>query len=97
MKILEFTNELNDFNDFKSTLQNLEKSAKERDAENQGRHQKVEQKLVNLEEASTMLIDKFTKAGTHCLIISIAFIRTLFDSHSRANHELWLLLLTMFF
>ena len=61
--ISEFTNELNDFNDFKSTLQNLEKTAKDRDTENQGRQQKVEQKLVNLEEASTMLIDKFTKAG----------------------------------
>ena len=62
--ISEFTNELNDFNDFKSTLQNLEKTAKDRETENQGRQQKVEQKLVNLEEASTMLIDKFTKAGS---------------------------------
>ena len=94
MKISEFTNELNDFNDFKSTLQNLEKSAKERDAENQGRQQKVEQKLVNLEEASTMLIDKFTKAGADYLTISITLIRTRFES--RTNHELWLLPFTRF-
>ena len=59
----EFTNELNDFNDFKSTLQNLEKTGKEKEAEQQAKQQKVEQKLTNLEEASTMLIDKFNKTG----------------------------------
>ena len=59
----EYNTELNDFNDFKSTITTLEKSANEQAAENVTRQHKVDQKITHLEEASTMLIEKLNKVG----------------------------------
>ena len=59
----EFSAELSDFSDAKVSMQQLEKTIQDQTSETFVRRQKTDQKITNLEEASTMLIEKFNKNG----------------------------------
>ena len=65
----EYSTELNDFNDFKSSLSTLEVTTRELTSDASMRQQRVDKKLSNLEEASTMLIEKLSKSGLYLMFI----------------------------
>ena len=65
----EYSTELNDFNDFKSSLSTLEVTTRELTSDASMRQQRVDKKLSNLEEASTMLIEKLSKSGLYLTFI----------------------------